>query len=103
MWNDNGWFLDFTYLRDDGTIGTFQAWAAGSSIYQAPSHPGSGGLPVPLTPFWASPTATISISAAPGASGGNLPILLACPPIVQWAAFGSKVPGFPFASGGNQF
>ena len=92
MWNDNGWFLDFTYLRDDGTIGTFQAWAAGSSIYQASSQPGSGGLPVPITAPWSSPTATISV-LAPGASGANTPILLPCPTIVKIAMFNANVPG----------
>jgi hypothetical protein len=43
--------------------------------------------------LWASPDSTVSVTA-PGAAS---PILIACPDIVRWAAFGIPEKGFPVA------
>ena len=75
----NNWIVDFTYQLDAGGIGTAQV--------RVGSGPGAN------VGFWASPNSTISVTAA-GYTGN---ILLACPPLIQWAAFAQQIKGFPIA------
>jgi hypothetical protein len=71
------WSVDYTYQLDAGGVGQAQVIVG-------------RGLNATVAP-WASATSTVQVNA-PGSSN---PVLLPCPPLVQWATFGIKNPGFP--------
>ena len=74
----NNWIVLYTYQLDAGGIG------------QAEVVVGSGRNAA--VALWASPSSTIQVNA-PGSSN---PVLLACPPQIQFSAFGVSVKGLPF-------
>ena len=81
------WTVDFSYQLDAG--GTGQARILVGSN-QNPAY--YAGL---TSALWASPTSTITVS--PNPPGTTNPVLLPCPDVVKWAAFGVPTKGFPVA------
>jgi len=73
------WNVEYSYQLDAGRIG-MASIAVGTGL----------GAAVPL---WSSPSSTITVS--PNPSGTTNPVILPCPPLVQWAAFGMPVKGLP--------
>ncbi len=71
--NDSrNWIVSYTYQLDAGGTGTAEIIVGGGRSAVVAS--------------WASPTSTIPVPNPPGTT--NLPVLLACPPLVQAATFG---------------
>jgi hypothetical protein len=75
----NNWIVLYAYQLDSG-VGAQAQVVVGSGRNAAVA-------------LWASPTSTIQASA-PGSSN---PVLLPCPPLIQFAAFGIPTKGFPTA------
>ena len=81
----NDWIVLYSYALDAG--GTGQA-----EVVVGNATPPNAFPPYPQTvSFWASATSTVQVTA-PGSSN---PVLLTCPDVVQWAAFGIPAKGFP--------
>jgi len=76
------WSLLVGYLSDSNLPMTAQ-------VFIGPSATLAGAL---IYPMWTSATATIS-ATLPGTASV---VLIPCPPLVAWAAFGVKTPGLPF-------
>src|SRR5437879_3535998 len=73
----NIWQVQYSYQLDSGGIG------------QSSFLTGMGGVRSNLglvMPFWASASATITVS--PNPPGTSSPVVLACPALIAWAAFG---------------
>lgn len=79
----NDWSVIVSYLSDQGAI--LQA-----EIFIGPGPAPFGALNYPM---WPSATSTIS-ATLPGTASA---VLIPCPPLVQWAAFGIPAMGLPFA------
>jgi len=80
----NDWFVVYTYQLDAG------------GIQQARIVVGNTNLPpayLPTVAFWASPSSTVTVT--PNPPGTTNPVLLPCPDLVKWAAFGVSVKGLP--------
>jgi hypothetical protein len=81
----NDWIVQYSYQLDAGGTGQSEVVVGNTSPPPAfPSYP-------PTVGFWASATSTVQITA-PGSSN---PVLLPCPPLIQFAAFGIAAKGFP--------
>ena len=78
----NDWSLLVGYLSDAG-----QPLLA--HLYIGPGPAPFGAINYPM---WSSAVSTIS-AILPGTASV---VLIPCPPLVQWAAFGVKTPGLPF-------
>ena len=72
------WVIDFSYQLDAG--------GASQSRVLVGNNPNLPGLTVPTSPFWASPTSTITVT--PNPPGTTVSVMLPCPPQVLAAAFG---------------
>ncbi len=74
------WVVQFSYLHDAG--GTSQ------SRVLVGNNPSVFGTAVPpaTSALWTGPNSTITVS--PNPPGTSVPVTLACPPLVQAAAFG---------------
>jgi hypothetical protein len=71
--NDSrNWLVLYLYQLDAGGTGTAEVIVGGGTDAAVPS--------------WASPMSTITVPNPPGTT--NLPVVLACPPLVQAATFG---------------
>jgi hypothetical protein len=71
--NDSrNWFVLYLYQLDAGGTATAEVTVGGGTDAAVAT--------------WASPTSTITVPNPPGTT--NLPIVLACPPLVQAATFG---------------
>ena len=79
----NDWSVIVSYLSDAGAV--LQA-----EVFVGPGPAPFGALNYPM---WASATATIS-ATLPGTASA---VLIPCPQLVQWAAFGIPAKGLPFA------
>jgi len=83
LWNMQwNWSVMFTYQLDSG--GTQQAQVFVGTP-QTPQAAVLGSIPFATVAPWASPTSTITVS--PNPPGTTNPVSLACPPLVQAAAF----------------
>ena len=60
-----------------------------AQVFIGPGPTPAGAL---IYPMWTSATATIS-ATLPGTASV---VLIPCPPLAAWAAFGVKTPGLPF-------
>jgi hypothetical protein len=76
------WSLLVGYLSDSNLPMTAQ-------VFIGPGPTPAGALNYAM---WPSATAMIS-ATLPGTAGA---VLIPCPPLVAWAAFGVKTPGLPF-------
>ncbi|HYK39261.1 MAG TPA: hypothetical protein VEU98_04515 [Candidatus Eremiobacteraceae bacterium] len=76
------WSLLVGYLSDANLPMTAQ-------VFIGPDPAPFGALSYPM---WTSATATIS-ATLPGTASA---VLIVCPPLIQWAAFGVKTSGLPF-------
>ena|SRR2546425_5669425 len=84
VWNNQqNWSVMYTYRLDAG--GTQQGQVFVGPV-QPPATVWFGSAPYAAVAPWASPTSTITVS--PNPSGTTNPVSLACPPLVQTAAFG---------------
>lgn len=75
--NTGNWIVNFTYVLDAGGLGNFQVVI------------GSGQTAT--VPLWASPNSTVSVTA-PGYTAN---ILLDCPDLIKFSAFGQRIKGLP--------
>lgn len=81
FYEDSGWVVLFSFLRDDGTTGQAEAIVSNSGKILQTVRPFPA---TPTVPFWVSATSTIQVNA-PGSSN---PVVLGVPPIIRCAAFG---------------
>jgi len=83
----NDWMVLYSYQPDAGGIQQAEIIVGNTA---APS----ASPPYPATvAFWASPSSTVTVT--PNPPGTRNPVLLSCPDLVKWAAFGVAVKGLP--------
>jgi hypothetical protein len=72
------WVVDFTYQLDSGVVGQSRALVGNAA--------NRSNFTGPTATLWTSPQATVTLS--PNPPGTTNPVILACPPLVQCAAYG---------------
>jgi len=78
-YGNNNWVVDFSYQLDAGGVGQSRVVVGNNSSVSGTA------VPPATSALWASPQSTITIT--PNPPGTTNPVSLACPPLVQAAAF----------------
>lgn len=88
----NDWTIQYSYFTDAGAPQQFSV-----VVGNVDAPLGYSPYPKSIFPrvaFWASATSTVTVS--PNPPGTTNPVVLTCPPLIQFAAFGIPQKGIPF-------
>ena len=83
------WYIEFSYVRDDNGQTAVSNCVVGNT-YSPPANNAAEGT----SPMYASATSQITVGPNPPGVSAN-PVLLNCPPLMQWAVFGANIAGLP--------